>query len=204
MRKAAICSVVLLLAVVVLGACAKRADLGGSGAEAVNPTPQSNISAAPGTGGPGGDAAAGRTGGVSESVARPTPPAISSSPVVRQDAAQGAQAAGPLQDVFFDFDKDVIRDDQKGSLDANAAWLKSHAGAKVTIEGHADERGTTEYNLALGDRRAKTTRDYLVARGVEPNRVTIVSYGEERPFVLGHDESAWRWNRRSHFVVSGQ
>jgi peptidoglycan-associated lipoprotein len=122
----------------------------------------------------------------------------------RTAGASGTQAAGPLQDVFFDFDKDAIRDDQRGALDANVSWLKAHPAAKITLEGHADERGTNEYNLALGDRRAKTTRDYLVSKGIEAARVTTVSYGEERPFVLGHDESAWRWNRRSHFVITAQ
>ncbi len=203
MRKAALW-VVLLSAVVILGACAKRADMGQAGTEAVNPTPMPSTGLSSGTGAVG-DTAVGRTGGVSESVSRPTGPAISSTNVASQSQAQApGQATGPLQDVFFDFDRDVIRDDQKTALDANATWLKSHAAAKITIEGHADERGTNEYNLALGDRRAKTTRDYLVARGVEPARITTVSYGEERPFVMGHDESAWKWNRRSHFVVSGQ
>lgn len=73
--------------------------------------------------------------------------------------------------------------------------------AKITIEGHADERGTNEYNLGLGDRRAKATRDYLVAAGIDATRVVTISYGEERPFVLGHDESAWQWNRRAHFAI---
>ncbi len=112
--------------------------------------------------------------------------------------------AGRLEDVFFDFNTERIREDQKAVLEANAAWLKARPETRVTIEGHADERGTSEYNVALGDRRAKTTREYLVAKGIAANRITVVSYGEEKPFVLGHDETAWRWNRRVHFVVSGQ
>ena len=118
-------------------------------------------------------------------------------------AAPGAPtpAGAPPEDVFFDFDKTILRDDAKASLNRNVAWLKSNAGAKITIEGHADERGTNEYNLALGDRRAKAVQEYLVAAGIKADRARTISYGEERPFVLGHDESAWRWNRRGHFVI---
>jgi peptidoglycan-associated lipoprotein len=108
----------------------------------------------------------------------------------------------PLQDIFFDFDMSNIRDDQRAALDGNLTWLKANAAAKITIEGHADERGTNEYNLALGERRAKATKDYLVAAGIGAVRIATISYGEERPFVLGHDESAWKWNRRAHFVVT--
>jgi peptidoglycan-associated lipoprotein len=84
------------------------------------------------------------------------------------------------------------------------AWLKANARAKITLEGHCDERGTAEYNLALGERRAKAVKDYLIAAGIPADRVSTISYGKERPFVLGHDESAWKWNRRGHFVISGQ
>jgi peptidoglycan-associated lipoprotein len=83
-------------------------------------------------------------------------------------------------------------------------WLKSNARAKATIEGHCDERGTTEYNLGLGERRAKAVKDYLVAAGIGADRIATISYGKERPFVLGHDESSWKWNRRGHFAVTGQ
>jgi len=119
-------------------------------------------------------------------------------------AGRPGVAASPLKDVFFDFDRAMIRDDQKGVLNENVAWLKQNSGAKVTIEGHCDERGSNEYNLALGERRAKAVKDYLAAAGVPADRIATVSYGEERPFVLGHDESAWKWNRRGHFVITGQ
>jgi len=115
-----------------------------------------------------------------------------------------APAPAPLKDVFFDFDKASIRDDQKAALNDNVGWLKGNTGAKVLLEGHCDERGTAEYNLALGERRAKAVKDYLVAAGVAADRVSTISYGKERPFVLGHDESAWKWNRRGHFVLQGR
>jgi peptidoglycan-associated lipoprotein len=110
----------------------------------------------------------------------------------------------PLKDVFFDFDKAVVRGDQQAALNENASWLKANPGARLLIEGHCDERGTAEYNLALGERRAKAVKDYLVGAGIAADRLSTISYGEERPFVLGHDESAWKWNRRGHFVLQGR
>jgi peptidoglycan-associated lipoprotein len=109
-----------------------------------------------------------------------------------------------LKDVFFDFDMSNIRDDQKAALIDNVAWVKANSRVKMTVEGHCDERGTAEYNLGLGERRAKAVKDYLVAAGIAADRVATISYGKERPFVLGHDESAWKWNRRGHFGITGQ
>ncbi len=122
---------------------------------------------------------------------------------VRQDASAAAQATA-LQDIYFDFDQSAIREDSKKLLNDDADWFRKNPAAKVTIEGHTDERGSSEYNLALGQRRARTTRDYLVAVGVAANRINTISYGKERPFVPGHDESAWTWNRRAHFVLSAK
>ena len=116
-------------------------------------------------------------------------------------AAGEAEKESPLKDVFFDFDKSLIRADAKQSLDENARWLKANPKATILIEGHCDERGTREYNLGLGQRRAKSAQDYLVATGIDAKRIKILSYGKERPFALGHDESAWKWNRRAHFVL---
>ncbi|MFB3819653.1 MAG: peptidoglycan-associated lipoprotein Pal [Candidatus Methylomirabilales bacterium] len=202
MKRLVVLSAVLALGLALLTGCPKRAELGQGDAAGVTPTPTAS---APAT----GSSTAAPRGGTETAVGRPAAPTesrLSSAGAAGGQAAGAAagQQRGPLQDIFFDFDRDAIRDDQKAALDANAAWLKARPNAKVTIEGHADERGTSEYNLALGDRRAKTSRDYLVAKGVEASRITVVSYGEERPFVLGHDENAWRWNRRAHFVVSGQ
>ena len=104
--------------------------------------------------------------------------------------------------VFFDFDQYNIRSDQRNTVEALAAWLDANPSKTLTVEGHADERGTREYNLALGERRANSVRDYLVALGINPARLTTVSFGEERPAVLGSNESAWAQNRRGVFVVN--
>ena len=104
--------------------------------------------------------------------------------------------------VFFDFDSYDVRADQRGTVEALAAWLDTNPSVTLSIEGHADERGTREYNLALGERRANAVRDYLVALGTNPARLTTVSFGEERPAVLGSNESAWAQNRRGVFVVN--
>jgi peptidoglycan-associated lipoprotein len=104
--------------------------------------------------------------------------------------------------VFFDYDKFNVRDDQRGTVEALAAWLDTNPSVTLAIEGHCDERGTREYNLALGERRANSVRDYLVALGVNPARLSTVSYGEERPAVLGSNDSAWAQNRRGVFVVN--
>jgi peptidoglycan-associated lipoprotein len=133
----------------------------------------------------------------------PPPPAPAPAPVA-PPAPPPAPAPVPLKDVFFDFDKAVVREDQKSALNDNVGWLKANPGAKVLLEGHCDERGTAEYNLALGERRAKAVKDYLVGAGIPADRISTISYGEERPFVLGHDESAWKWNRRGHFVLQGR
>jgi|SRR5690349_12445617 len=106
-----------------------------------------------------------------------------------------------LQPVFFDFDSATLTDQGKSTLDRDAKALREHANAKVTIEGHCDERGTAEYNQALGERRAQAARDYLVAAGITAARLDVISYGKERPFDPGHDESAWAKNRRAHFVL---
>ena len=106
-----------------------------------------------------------------------------------------------VRDIFFDFDKYALRPDAEKILDANAGWLKSRANVLLLIEGHCDERGTTEYNLALGERRAKTAMNYLVSRGVDARRISIVSYGEDRPQCQEHNEACWAKNRRSHFLV---
>jgi len=106
-----------------------------------------------------------------------------------------------LRGVFFDFDKSTIRTDAARTLDTNIAWLKSNPAALILIEGHCDERGTNAYNLALGERRARATQDYLEARGVAAARITIISYGEERPACTARNEACWAQNRRAHFLT---
>jgi peptidoglycan-associated lipoprotein len=127
----------------------------------------------------------------------PAPPP----PVAETKATAPAPA---VVDVFFDFDKSTIRQDQQTALQELIAELKQHTGMKLTVEGHCDERGASEYNLALGERRANSVKAALLKAGVAADRIATVSYGEERPFVRGKDESAWKWNRRAHFVLSGE
>lgn len=103
--------------------------------------------------------------------------------------------------VFFDFDSSALRGDARSTLDRQGQWMATNGAVRVTIEGHADERGTREYNLALGQRRANATRDYLLARGVAGARMSTISYGKDRPAVVGSNESAWAQNRRAVTVV---
>lgn len=106
-----------------------------------------------------------------------------------------------LQPIHFDFDRSAVRPDQVRVMESNAAWLLEHPRARILIEGHCDERGTREYNLALGARRANSARDFLVSLGVAPTRIETVSYGEELPAAEGHNERAWALNRRAEFVI---
>ena len=104
--------------------------------------------------------------------------------------------------VFFDYDKFNVRPDQRSVLDKQVAWMKANPSVTVVVEGHCDERGTREYNLALGERRSTAVRDYLVARGIDASRVDTISYGKERPVAFGGDEAAWSQNRRGVTVVN--
>ncbi len=106
-----------------------------------------------------------------------------------------------LKDVFFDFDRYDIRPQDAEILKENAMVLTKYPNVKIQVEGHCDERGTQEYNLALGERRANAVKRYLVSLGISPDRISIISYGEERPFDPGHTEEAWAKNRRGHFVI---
>ena len=111
----------------------------------------------------------------------------------------GGKLAG-FQTVYFEYDQSDIREDARGALRSNADRLNAGGLGTVTIEGHCDERGSAEYNLALGERRANAVKRYLVDLGVPSNTLRTVSFGEDRPAVQGHDESAWRYNRRADFV----
>jgi peptidoglycan-associated lipoprotein len=134
-------------------------------------------------------------------VAAPTPPPPPPPPAPRPAPPKEYQANDALKPIYFDFDKAVVRPGDAKILDASAQWLKSNPGYLLLIEGHADERGTNDYNLALGDRRAKAATNYLVAQGVASDRITTVSYGEERPTCSEKAEACWSKNRRSQFLV---
>ncbi len=186
-----------------LTGCPKRPDLdsagaGAPGSSAVGPT--AAVSART-DGASAGTAHA--SGSMTETRVLPQP-ALSVSSMAAASGSQGltaGQKSSPLNDVFFQYDDSQISPEQAKLLEKDAAWLKDNAKSRVTVEGNCDERGTDEYNLALGERRAQAARDFLVAAGIAPGRIDIVSYGKERPFIMGHDESAWKWNRRDHLVV---
>jgi peptidoglycan-associated lipoprotein len=110
----------------------------------------------------------------------------------------------PMRSAFFDYDTAELSAEARAALDANAATLKKYASWAITIEGHCDERGTAEYNLSLGERRAVAAQSYLVSLGIPANRLRTVSYGKEFPFDPGHDEAAWAKNRRAHFVITAK
>lgn len=119
-----------------------------------------------------------------------------------QERVQGEeQAGGPLQDVFFGYDSFELSVETRQTLQENADWLQTNTGVKVEVEGHCDDRGTVEYNLALGAKRARAARDYLITLGVSPERFSTISYGEELPQCTDLNESCWRQNRRGHFLI---
>jgi peptidoglycan-associated lipoprotein len=109
---------------------------------------------------------------------------------------------GPLDDVYFDYDQYELTDATRALLGKHAEWLRARPAAKVMVEGHCDERGTVDYNLALGDKRARAVREHLVSLGIPEDRLSAISLGKERPKDPGHDEAAWAKNRRAHFAVS--
>ena len=145
---------------------------------------------------------------VAESAPPPPPPTAAPAetpppppPPTDTPAEPSKTVQDQLADVFFDYDSANLSDAARGTLDANGKVLSDNASTNITIEGHCDERGTVEYNLALGDRRAAAAKDYLVRYGVGTGRIQTISYGEERPFATGGDEASWAQNRRAHFVV---
>jgi peptidoglycan-associated lipoprotein len=118
-----------------------------------------------------------------------------------EEANRQAQTRGYIKDAYFGYDEAALGADAQAALTDSANWLKQHRDFNLLIEGHCDERGTEQYNLALGDRRANTAKQFLMTLGVDAARIRTVSYGEERPFDPGHDESAWAKNRRDHLVL---
>ncbi len=197
----------LLVSVVVLVGCAKRPAM--TAASAPAPSGAAQATAPPTTPPSSGTTTPSTTGGTSGSTMTPPgtpgsqPPGGSSAgPTTRPPVSEFA--ANPnLKDIYFDFDKYDIRPGDAKILDSNATWLKSNDNL-VLIEGHCDERGTNEYNLALGERRAKATMNYLVSQGVQAGRITIISYGEERPVCTEHNVACWAKNRRAHFLTKAR
>ena len=128
-------------------------------------------------------------------------PPSSSLDALQRGESTATPASSPLKDVYFDFDRYDLRADSREILKANSAWLKANPAAQVQIEGHCDERGTTEYNVALGSRRAESVKDYLVTLGASADRLSTISYGEEVPVCREQTEECWQKNRRVRFVV---
>jgi peptidoglycan-associated lipoprotein len=110
----------------------------------------------------------------------------------------------PLTDTFFELDSTDLSSESRASIQKDVDWMKRWSSTKVMVEGHADSRGTNEYNLALGERRADAVRDYMVSLGIPAERITIVSKGEEQPFCTEQTESCWQQNRRGHFIVTAK
>jgi len=136
-------------------------------------------------------------------VAQAAPPAVPDGETGSRPpaSATGSSSSVPLEDVFFDYDRYLIRGDAKSVLQANARILRSNEKLRVLIEGHCDEHGTSEYNLVLGEKRARAAKQYLQDLGVEASRVEITSLGKERPFCTEHNPTCWQKNRRAHFVA---
>lgn len=139
----------------------------------------------------------------------PPPPAPAPTPAPRGDDVLSADLAmlnsrGYLKDAYFDYNEATLRDDTRANLSADADWLKKYGTIQILVEGHCDERGTTEYNLALGDRRANAVKEYLGSLGVDVSRVRTVSYGKERPFCSESNEQCWQSNRRGHLLITAK
>ena len=183
-RRSAAGFTILLTLVLLLTGCPKQPATSGISAPA-HSQPQPSAAAAPGS---------------------PVTSSASSAPRVGAATPRPSEfvANANLKDIHFDFDRYDIRPEDAKILDANAAWLKAHRDDLILIEGHCDERGTTEYNVALGERRAKATMSYLNGQGVQTSRITLISYGKERPVCTEHTETCWAMNRRAHSLVKAK
>ena len=184
----------------VVGAGGGGQGVGGAGAEDVSGGVGRSDFSAGGGGAAGSSLARGGAAGGASSVAQ------SGSQLVAAARPQPKEFSGAtgLQDIHFDFDKYVVRPEDTQLLSANAEWLREHPRAVILIEGHCDDRGTNEYNLALGNHRAESALKYLLSRGIARSRMTTLSYGEERPLCAEETEECWAQNRRAHFLVKRQ
>jgi peptidoglycan-associated lipoprotein len=182
---------IALSAVVCVSACAKKKPAPPPAAPAPTPAEQPRTTPSPPPPPP-------------PAPAEPAPRPLTEDEIFAKATVDELNAQKLLADAYFDLDSQQIRDDAKPVLQKNAAWMKRWPSTKVMVEGHADSRGTAEYNLALGDRRAAAVRDYLVNLGVGADRVTLVSKGKEAPVCSEEAESCWSQNRRGHFVITAK
>jgi peptidoglycan-associated lipoprotein len=175
-RKVTSLAVLLLVALLSLWGCPKKAEMAATPEAQAPGGPQKEVVTQPAT---------------------PSPESTRQAEEVKEKTATAAQALKP---VYFDFDKSFIRDDAKDVIKANAAWLKAHPNVKIRIEGNCDERGTKEYNQALGQRRAASAKKYLADMGISSNRISLISYGKEKPVCTESTENCWQKNRKDDFV----
>lgn len=133
---------------------------------------------------------------------KPPPKSSSSLDQLKEGKSTATAASSPLKDILFEFDRYDLRAEARDTLKNNAEWLQRSASVRVEVEGHCDERGTSEYNLALAAKRAQAARDYLVTLGIAPDRISTISYGEEIPACIESNENCWRQNRRARFVIA--
>ncbi|QWV92841.1 peptidoglycan-associated lipoprotein Pal [Geomonas oryzisoli] len=193
-KRIAGCLVVLSLGALVAGGCAKK-DL-------VKQEPAPAVTApAPEVTKPAQEA---RPEAPKAPVTEQTPvrePVVAQEPVRETPKAAAGDLQGQLQKIYFNFDSSDLSEDSRNVLTRNAEYLSKQPSVKIRIEGNCDERGSDDYNMALGERRAKAAKDYLVNLGISSERISTISYGEEKPVDAGHDEAAWSKNRRDEFVV---
>jgi peptidoglycan-associated lipoprotein len=209
MNRTVSASVVSVLALgLVVGACAKRPTLtaatapapGGQAIVAVAPAPVPPLAVAPAP----PNVVPAKPEPVPPATSPPAPVGPAPAPVPERPVVRDFAPVAELKMIHFEFDRSDIRPGDARILDANAEWLRANPRRLVLIEGHCDERGTNEYNLALGERRAKSTVTYLASRSIAADRMTIISYGEERPLCTQHAEACWSKNRRAQFLAKEQ
>ena len=189
-RGVRVCAAVALAAVIGVSACAKKKPAPPPPAPPP-PTAQAPATTPPPPPGP-------------PPAPRETPRTPTEDEIFASKTLDQLNAEKPLSDVFFDLDQAQIRDEARPTLQKDADWMKRWSATKVTIEGHADSRGSAEYNLALGDRRASAVRAYLVSLGIAADRIQVVSKGKEAPFCTEENEACWQQNRRGHFVITAK
>jgi len=188
-RSFRLCSATLLAAALIAGACGKKTPVPPPAPPPPAPAPATTPAPPPPPPPP-------------PPAPQPKPP--SEEEVFASKTLEQLNAEKPLADVFFGYDSTDLTDESRAGLQKNIDWMKRWTSTKVMVEGHADSRGTNEYNLALGERRADAVRDYLVGLGLTADRITIVSKGEEQPFCSDENEACWQQNRRGHFIITAK